>query len=318
MSDEIMEIVKRRDRLNCGVSQGILGMSSRDPSGRWVGFDVDFARAIAAAVLGDAEKIEYVSVRPDYRFAALVARAIDVLCCNATYTFARDVGLGISFAAITCYDGETVIVRRERGIARAQELGDAVVAFQSGTTTQANLARHLGRHGVSFAARSYPTPQAALDAYDAGECSAYALDRIPLTGERLRLASPEDHVILPETFSKEPMGPAVPGHEPRWQRLVGWVVHLVIEAEELGISSANLDHKLATRDLELEHLIEVTDAHSRHLGLEPGWACRVIRQVGNYQEIFDRNLGASSALKVPRGHNELWTRGGLLYAVPFK
>jgi general L-amino acid transport system substrate-binding protein len=318
MSDEIMEIVKRRDRLNCGVSQGILGMSSRDPSGRWVGFDVDFARAIAAAVLGDAEKIEYVSVRPDYRFAALVARAIDVLCCNATYTFARDVGLGISFAAITCYDGETVIVRRERGIARAQELGDAVVAFQSGTTTQANLARHLGRHGVSFAARSYPTPQAALDAYDAGECSAYALDRIPLTGERLRLASPEDHVILPETFSKEPMGPAVPGHEPRWQRLVGWVVHLVIEAEELGISSANLDHKLATNDLELEHLIEVTDAHSRHLGLEPGWACRVIRQVGNYQEIFDRNLGASSALKVPRGHNELWTRGGLLYAVPFK
>jgi general L-amino acid transport system substrate-binding protein len=318
MSDEIMEIVKRRDRLNCGVSQGILGMSSRDPSGRWVGFDVDFARAIAAAVLGDAEKIEYVSVRPDYRFAALVARAIDVLCCNATYTFARDVGLGISFAAITCYDGETVIVRRERGIARAQELGDAVVAFQSGTTTQANLARHLGRHGVSFAARSYPTPQAALDAYDAGECSAYALDRIPLTGERLRLARPEDHVILPETFSKEPMGPAVPGHEPRWQRLVGWVVHLVIEAEELGISSANLDHKLAINDLELEHLIEVTDAHSRHLGLEPGWACRVIRQVGNYQEIFDRNLGASSALKVPRGHNELWTRGGLLYAVPFK
>jgi len=318
MSDEIIENVKRRDRLNCGVSQGILGMSSRDPTGRWVGFDVDFARAIAAAVLGDADKIEYASLRPDARFVALAARAIDVLCCNATYTFARDVGLGISFAAITCYDGETLIVRRDLGIQRAQDLGDAAVAFQSGTTTQANLTRHLSRHGIRFAARSYPTPQDALDAYDAGECAAYALDRIPLTGERLRLARPDDHVILPETFSKEPMGPAVPGHDPSWRRLVAWVVHLVIEADELGISSANIDDKLAAHDFDLGHLIQVTDAHSEHLGVAPGWVARVIRQVGNYQEIFDRNLGAGSALKLPRGQNESWMGGGLLYAVPFK
>ena len=318
MSDEIIETVQRRDRLNCGVSQGILGMSSRDPAGRWVGFDVDFARAIAAAVLGDAGKIEYVSLRPDARFAALVAGAIDLLCCNATWTFARDVGLGISFAAITCYDGETLIVRRALGIQRAQELGDAVVAFQAGTTTQANLTRHLSRHGIRFVARSYPTPQAALDAYDAGECSAYALDRIPLTGERLRLARPDDHILLPETFSKEPMGPAVPGHDPKWRRLVAWIVQLVIEAEELGISSVNIDDKLAARDFDLGHLIQVTDAHSEQLGIAPGWAARVIRQVGNYHEIFDRNLGAGSSLQLPRGQNELWMRGGLLYAVPFK
>jgi general L-amino acid transport system substrate-binding protein len=318
MTDEIIGSVKRRDRLNCGVSQGIFGMSSRDPAGRWIGFDVDFARAIAAAVLGDADKIEYVSLRPDTRFAALAARAVDVLCCNATCTFARDVGLGIRFAAITCYDGETLIVRRELGISRAQDLGDAVVAFQSGTTTQANLARHLSRHGLQVAARSYPTPQAALGAYDAGECAAYALDRIPLTGERLRLARPDDHLILAETFSKEPMGPAVPGHDPSWRGLVAWVVHLVIEAEELGISSANLDDKLAAHDFDLAHLIEVSDGHSRHLGIAPGWACRVIRQVGNYQEIFDRNLGAGSPLQLARGQNELWTRGGLLYALPFK
>jgi general L-amino acid transport system substrate-binding protein len=318
VSDEIIESVKRRDRLNCGVSQGILGMSSRDPNGRWVGFDVDFARAIAAAVLGDADKIEYVSLRPDARFVALAARAIDVLCCNATYTFTRDVGLGISFAAITCYDGETLIVRRDLGIQRVQDLGDAVVAFQSGTTTQANLTRHLSRLGVQFAARSYPTPQAALDAYDAGECSAYALDRIPLTGERLRLARPDDHVLLPETFSKEPMGPAVPGHDPSWRRLVAWVVHLVIEAEELGISSANIDDKLAAHDFDLEYLIQVTDAQSEHLGIAPGWVGRVLRQVGNYHEIFDRNLGVGSSLKLPRGQNASWMRGGLLYAVPFK
>lgn len=318
MREQVIESVIHRDRLRCGVSRGILGMSSRDAAGRWVGFDVDFARAVAAAVLGDADKVEYVSLRPDARFAALAAREIDVLCCNATYTFARDVGLGITFAAITCYDGETLIVRRDRGIERIQDLENAVVAFQSGTTTQANLSRHLTPHGITIAARSYPTPQAALEAYDRGECAAYALDRIPLTGERLRLARPEDHVILPETFSKEPMGPAVAETEPRWRRLVGWVVHLVIEAEELGISSRNLGEKLESGDFELAHLSEVTDAHSAELGLEPGWARRVIRQVGNYQEIYDRNLGAGSALQVPRGLNEQWTRGGLLYAVPFK
>ena len=318
MSETILAAVKRRDSLACGVSQGILGMSFRDPKGRWAGFDVDFGRAIAAAVLGDAEKIEYVSLRPDGRFLALAERAIDVLCCNATYTFSRDVGAGISFAAITCYDGETLIVRRELGIQRASDLGNAVVAFQSGTTTEANLIRHLSRHGVQFASRSYPTPQAALDAYEEGECNAYALDRIPLTGERLRLRQPEDHVLLAETFSKEPMGPAVPADDPQWRRLVAWVVSLVIEAEELDLSSTNVDDKLATNDSDLQHLITVTDAYSEHLGVSPGWACRVIRQVGNYGEIFDRNLGTGSPLGLPRGQNELWMRGGLLYALPFK
>jgi general L-amino acid transport system substrate-binding protein len=318
MTGEILETVQRRALLHVGVSQGIRGMSSRDAIGRWVGFDVDFARAIAAAVLGDADRIEYVSLRPDARFTALAARAIDVLCCNATFTFARDAGLGIRFAAITCYDGETVIVHRDLGIAHALDLRDVVVAFQSGTTTQDNLARHLSRHGVRFGARSYATPQAALAAYEAGECGAYALDRIPLTGERLRLARPDDHVILPETFSKEPMGPAVPGNDPSWHQLVAWIVHLVIEAEELEISSTSVDARLAAGDLDLGHLIEVTDAHGPALGLAPGWALRVLRQVGNYQEIFDRNLGAGSPLALPRGHNALWTRGGLLYAVPFK
>lgn len=317
MKSEILERAKQRGRLRCGVSRGIYGMSFQEGQ-RWQGFDVDFGRAIAAAVLGGTENIEFVSLKPEERFTALRDDVIDVLCCNATYTFSRDAGLGISFAAITCFDGETVMVHRGLGVSSVQQLKNPVVALQSGTTTDINLQRFLAQQGLSFTGRYYATPQEALDAYARRECDAYALDRVPLTGERQRLPNPEDHIILPETFSKEPMGPAVKAGDSLWEKLVRWVVYLVIEAEELGVSSERIDEQKASQHPGTLNLLKVTDAASPQLHLEPGWAYRVIKQIGNYQEIFDRNLGAQSRLKLERGANALWSRGGLLYAPPFK
>lgn len=317
MNSGTLERAQQRGRLRCGVSRGIYGMSFQEGE-HWQGFDVDFGRAIAAAVLGSSEKIEFVSLKPEERFTALRDEVVDVLCCNATYTFSRDAGLGISFAAITCFDGETVMVHRSLGVASVQQLKNPVVALQAGTTTDINLKRFLSQQGLSFTGRYYSTPQEALDAYARRECDAYALDRVPLTGERQRLPNPEEHIILPETFSKEPMGPAVKAGDSLWEKLVRWVVHLTIEAEELGISSASIDEQRASQHPGTAHLLKVTDAASQHFHLEPGWAYRVLKQVGSYQEIFERNLGMKSRLKLERGANALWSRGGLLYAPPFK
>lgn len=317
MKSETLERIKARGRLRCGVSRGIYGMSFQEGQ-RWKGFDVDFGRAVTAAVLGDGEKIEFVSLKPEERFSALRDGVIDLLCCNATYTFSRDTGLGITFTAITCYDGETVMVHRDLGIGSVRQLKNPVVALQAGTTTDINLQRFLGQHGITFTGRYYATPQEALEAYARRECDAYALDRVPLTGERLRLSRPEDHLILPETFSKEPMGPAVRAGDALWEKLVRWVVALTIEAEEAGVSSENLDAQVAAGSPGVLNLFKATDASCQPLHLEPGWAGEVIRQVGNYEEIFERNLGGRSRLGLARGANALWSRGGLLYAPPFK
>jgi general L-amino acid transport system substrate-binding protein len=317
MKSETLERIKLRGRIRCGVSRGIYGMSFQEGQ-RWHGFDVDFGKAIAAAVLGDVEKIEFVSLKPEERFSALRDDLVDVLCCNATCTFSRDAGQGISFAAMTCYDGETVMVHRSLGVTSVRQLKHPTVALQSGTTTDINLQRFLTQHGITFAGRYYSTPQEALDAYARRECDAYALDRVPLTGERQRLANPEDHVILPETFSKEPMGPAVKAGDSLWEKLVRWVIYLVIEAEEVGVSSERIDAQVARKDLGVLNLLKAADGASASLHLEPGWASRVLKQVGNYQEIFERNLGAKSRLKLERGMNALWSNGGILYAPPFK
>jgi len=316
MDLNILERVKRRGHLLCGVSRGIHGMSFMDEARRWRGFDVDFGRAIAAAVFGDAERIAFVSLSPGERFAALEHDAVDLLCCNATYTLCRDVGLGVSFVTITCIDGETIMVRRDLGVVEARKLRGLAIAFQAGTTTEMNIRRHLEPHGVTFTPRSYDTPQDAQDAYERGECDAYALDRIPLTGERLQLAHPEDHVLLSETFSKEPMGPVVKAGNPCWEKLVRWVVYLLIEAEELEVSAANIGREAGSAMA--RHLLEISASAAKHLGLDPRWAFHVIAQLGNYEEIFHRNLGNESRLGLSRGMNDLWSRGGLLYAPPFK
>lgn len=317
MSNETLGRIKQRGRLRCGVSRGIYGMSFKEGQ-RWQGFDVDFGRAIGAAVLGDAEKIEFVSVKPEERFSSLRDETIDVLCCNATCTFSRDSGQGITFAAMTVYDGETVMVHRDLGVTSVRQLKNPTVALQSGTTTDINLQRFLSQHGISFTGRYYSTPQEALDGYARRECDAYALDRVPLTGERLRLANPEDHIIVPETFSKEPMGPAVKAGDSLWEKVVRWIIYLTIEAEEVGVSAENLEAQLASKHAGTLHLLKTADAASAHLQLEPGWAHQVLKQVGNYQDIFERNLGAKSRLKLERGMNALWSNGGILYAPPFK
>ncbi|EPX63500.1 Glutamate Aspartate periplasmic binding protein precursor GltI [Cystobacter fuscus DSM 2262] len=317
MTNEMIKTIKQRGRIRCGVSRGIYGMSYQEGQS-WRGFDVDFGRAVAAAVLGDATKVDFISLKPEERFSALRDETVDVLCCNATCTFSRDSAQGITFAAMTVYDGETMLVHRDLGVTSVRQLKNPTVALQSGTTTDINLQRFLQQHGISFTGRYYSTPQEALDGYARRECDAYALDRVPLTGERLRLPNPEEHIIVPETFSKEPMGPAVKAGDGLWEKVVRWVIYLTIEAEDVGVSSESIDAQIADKNPDALHLLKSADAVSSHLQLEPGWAHHVIKQVGNYHEIFERNLGMKSRLKLERGMNALWSKGGILYAPPFK
>ena len=315
---QTLKTVKERGSLLCGVSQGIAGFSLPDDKGNWSGIDVEFCRAIAAAIFNDASKVKFVPLSSKDRFTALQSSAIDVLSRNSTWTSSRDTSLGLNFAAVNYYDGQGFMVRKALKVNSALELNGASVCTQTGTTTELNLADYFRANNMKYEVIAFATADETIKAYDGGRCDVFTTDVSQLYAERLKLTNLNDHVILPEIISKEPLGPAVRHGDDQWFDIVKWVHFAMINAEELGVSSKNIDEALKSNQPEIRRLVGTEGAYGEQLGLTKDWAVRIVKQVGNYGESFDRNLGTGSKLGISRGLNRLWTKGGIQYAPPIR
>lgn len=311
--------VRQRGEVRCGVSSGVAGFSALGEDGQWHGLDVDVCRAVAAAVLGDANKVRYTPLSSQQRFAALQARQIDILSRNTTWTLSRDAGLGIVFTGITYFDGQGVLVPKSFHLKSARQLNGAEICVQSGTTNEKNLATFLKANRIKAKAIVYDNFEAAYKAFFSGRCQAFSTDVSALIGLKTKQAlHPDDYDVLPEVFSKEPLGPAVLDGDTAWFLIVRWVVFAMIEAEELGVGQANLQTMLNSDNPAVARLLGQSEDLGKPLGLPKNWVQQILEQVGNYGEVFDRNLGAHSPLGLKRGLNDLWTRGGLMYAPPLR
>jgi general L-amino acid transport system substrate-binding protein len=294
------------------------GFSALDNGGQWRGFDVDFCRALSAAIFNEAERVTYVSLTPDERFSALQAKKIDVLSRNSTWTMGRETGLGIEFAAVTYYDGQGFMIRKSLQIESALELNAKTVCTQTGTTSELNLADYFRDNKILYTSAKFPTADEALKAYESGRCDALTSDQSQLHSQRSKLGAPQDHVILPEVISKEPLSPAVRQDDIQWLNIVRWTHFSMLNAEELGIGSKNLDEAMRSQKPEVRRLLGVEGSYGEQLGLTKDWAIRIIRLVGNYSDVFERNVGTATKLGIPRGINSLWDRGGLQYGPPIR
>jgi general L-amino acid transport system substrate-binding protein len=315
---QVLKTVKDRGALNCGVSEGLYGFSARDSNGNWNGFDVELCRAIAAAIFNDASKINYVPLDANHRFEALQSGKIDVLSRNTTWTMSREVELGLSFAATNYYDGQGFLVRRAMNKETALDLDGAKVCVQTGTTTELNLADFFGANKMKYEVMASATLESAIKSYDSGQCNALTADVSALFGIRLLLSKPDEHVILPDVVSKEPLGPVVRQDDMRWFSIVKWVYFAMVNAEELGVTSKNIDETLKSEKPDVKRLVGTEGNYGERLGLTKDWAVRVVRLVGNYGEVYERTVGVGSALGIPRGINQLWNKGGILYAPPIR
>jgi general L-amino acid transport system substrate-binding protein len=315
---QTLKIVKDRGELVCGVGQGLAGFSHPDGKGHWAGFDVDFCRALAAAIFNDVSRVKYVPFNASERFPALQSRIIDVLSRNSTWTMSRDTELGLSFPVTTYFDGQGFMVPRSLKVDSALDLKGASVCVQSNTTTQLNLADFFNANRIDHQAMTFGTFDEALKAYDSGQCKSLAADVSQLYALRLGLTEPDDHVILPEIISKEPLGPVVRSDDMQWFALVRWTHFAMIVAEELGVSSQTIEEAMRSDKPEIKRLVGAEGNYGEHLGLSKDWAARIIRLVGNYGEVFSRNIGDQSRLAIARGLNDLWTKGGIQYAPPIR
>jgi general L-amino acid transport system substrate-binding protein len=310
--------IKQRGQLICGSNTGLAGFGLPDAKGNWTGLDVDYCRAIAAAVLGDATKVKFVPLDATSRFESLKSGAVDVLVRNTTWTLSRDSSQGLDFQATNYYDGQGFMVRKKMNINSALELNGASVCVQQGTTTELNLADYFRTNKMKYEVVAFKSDDETLKAYDAGRCDAFTTDASGLAAERLSLASPDDHVLLPEIISKEPLASAVRKGDSQWGTVVRWVHFAMLDAEEKGVNSKNVDEMMKSTDPEVKRMLGVEGKFGEGLGIGNDWAVNIIKQVGNYGEVFDRNVGAGSPLKLPRGLNNLWTKGGLQYAPPIR
>jgi general L-amino acid transport system substrate-binding protein len=316
-SAQTLKKVKDRGSLICGVSQGLPGFSNPDDKGNWTGFDVDFCRAIAAAVLNDAGKIKFTPLSAKDRFEPLKTGDIDLLSRNTTWTISRDVAFG-NFAGVTYYDGQGFMVRKALKVNSALELTGASVCTQTGTTTELNLADYFRANNMKYEVIAFGTADETVKAYEAGRCDAFTTDVSQLYAERLKLANPNDHVILPEIVSKEPLGPLVRHGDDQWFDVVKWTHFAMLNAEELGVSSKTVDEAMKSNQPEIRRLLGVEGNFGEQLGLSKDWVVRIVKLVGNYGEVFERNVGAGSKLGISRGLNRLWTKGGIQYAPPIR
>jgi general L-amino acid transport system substrate-binding protein len=315
----VLEDVKARGVLRCGVAPNSPGFAAQDAQGKFRGFDVDFCRAIAAAVLGDANKIELTPLGLREAFATLTAGSVDVLTHRFTWTFNRDNGAGIETVLPVFFDGQGFIVRKSAGIKNLNELNGATICVTQGSTTELNLADYFRSHKLTYQLATFADPDETRNAYDAGRCDAWTNDRGSLAARSLGLKNRADNVMLPETISKEPIGPMVKTGDPAWFHVVRWTASVPIAAEELGISSGNVDEQRKTgTNPELKRLLGVGDDLGQKIGLSQDWSYNIIKQVGNYGEIFERNVGTNSPLGLTRGLNALWSNGGLLMSPPFR
>ena len=323
-----LDDVKGRAQLICGSNPSLLGFGVPDDQGKWTGFDVDYCRAVAAAVLGDAQKVKFVPLSAKERFTALQSSTIDMLARNSTWTMSRDTSLGLSFAGVNYYDGQGFMVPTKLGVKSAMELKGATVCVQSGTTTELNLADFFKANKMEYKVVAFEKNEEVLKAYGEGRCDAYSTDQSGLYSERLGLANPGDHVVLPEIISKEPLGPVVRQGDAQWFNIVKWVSFTMVAAEELGVTSANVDEMKGSSNPEIQRMLsvkvkgsdgkEADNDFGKGLGLGPDWAYNAIKQVGNYGQVFERNIGKDTKLKIARGKNALWSNGGLQYAPPIR
>jgi general L-amino acid transport system substrate-binding protein len=294
------------------------GFAARDQEGAWRGFDVDFCRAVAAAIFNDAGKVEFKALSNAERLTALKNSDIDLLSRNTTWTMARETALGINFAAVTYYDGQGFLVRSSLKAESALELGGKSICVQTGTTTEANLADYFRGKKLTYQLNAFPSADEALAAYNDGRCDAFTTDTSALFAERLKLAKPDEHVILPDIISKEPLSPAVRQGDDRWFKIVQWTHFVMLNAEELGVTSNTIEQAMNSDNPEIRRLVGLDGSAGTDIGLSSDWAARVIRLVGNYDEVFERNVGTGSKLGIPRGINQLWTHGGIQYAPPIR
>jgi general L-amino acid transport system substrate-binding protein len=313
-----LDAVKGRGKLICGANGSRPGFSSLDSKGEWRGLDVDTCKAIAAAILGDAGKTQFVKVTSQTRFLALQTSEVDVLTANVTWTLKRDAELGVDFTATTFYDGQGFMVASKSGVKTVKDLGDATVCVLPGSTSEKIAADVFRTHGMEYKPVVIQDQKELDTAFFGGRCDAHVQSTSGLSSTRATTApNPDDFVILPGVYGKDPMGPVVRQGDAQWKDIVTWSVFAMMQAEELGITSQNVDEKKATGDADAKRLLGASDELGKALGLDNDWAYRIIKQVGNYGEVFQRNLGAGSPLKLERGLNALWTNGGLIYAPPF-
>jgi general L-amino acid transport system substrate-binding protein len=312
--------IKARGQVVCGVNTGLAGFGAADSAGKWSGLDVDVCRAIAAATLGDAEKIKYVPLNAQQRFTALQSGEVDVLSRNTTFTLTRDASLGLHDTAVTYYDGQGFMVPVKSKIKSAKQLKGQTVCVQSGTTTEKNLTDYSKANGLNIKPVVFEKLEAAENAYFTGRCIAYTTDASGLASTRNKVAKdPKEHIILPELISKEPLGPMVRRGDDEWFAIVKWVIYGLLEAEEYGITQANLEGLKATsKDPVVQRILGTSEDSGKLLGLSKDWMANAIKATGNYGEIFERNVGPNSPLGLPRGVNNQWNKGGLMYAYPVR
>jgi general L-amino acid transport system substrate-binding protein len=315
----IFDAIKDKGFIQCGVNVGLAGFSNPDDAGDWSGIDVDVCRAIAAAVFGDAEAVKFTPLTSKERFTALQSGEVDVLSRNTTWTLNRDSALGLDFTGVTYYDGQGFMVPKSLGVKSALELDGASVCVQTGTTTELNLADYFRANNMSYTPVVFERGDEARTAYEQGRCDTLTTDQSGLYAERIGLANPDEHIVLPEVISKEPLGPAVRHGDNQWGDIVRWTLYAMLEAEELGINSQNVDDEKAnSTNPNVRRLLGVEGDMGQGIGLPADFGYQVVKQVGNYGEIFERNIGMSSPLKIERGLNALWTDGGLQYAMPVR
>jgi len=308
----------RRGEVFCGVNAGLPGFSIPDDKGNWTGFDVDFCRAVAAAIFDDPKRAKFIPLDASERFKELQSRKVDILSRNSTWSMSREENYDLYFPAVAYYDGQGFMLPRARNIDSALNLNDSKVCVQEATTTQLNLKDYFRTNNMTYQEMKFSKLDEVIKAYDSGKCDVFTADVSQLYALRLNLAKPDDHVILPDVISKEPLAPVVRQRDDDWMMIVKWTLYAMINAEELGVTSQNIDEALKSKKPDVMRLVGTEGSYGEDLGLTRDWAVRIIRHVGNYGEVYDRNVGSGSKLHIPRGLNQLWNAGGIQYAPPIR
>jgi general L-amino acid transport system substrate-binding protein len=317
-AQQTLDVVKKRGQLVCGVSQGNPGFSNPDAQGNWQGFDVDICRAVAAAIFADAGRVKFVPLSGKDRFTALQSAEVDLLSRTTTWTMSRDTQLGFDFVGVNFYDGQGFMVPKKSGIKSAMELKGATVCTATGTTTELNLADFFRANKMEYKVVAFEKADEVNAAYDSGRCDAYTTDRSSLASQRTKLKTPADHVVLPEVISKEPLGPVVRHGDANWGDIVRWAYYAMVNAEELGVDSKNVEEMKKSSSPEIKRMLGIEGDFGKMLGLGNDWAFNIVKLVGNYEESYERNIGPKTPIGLPRGTNALWTKGGLQYAPPIR
>ncbi|MBE9556609.1 MAG: amino acid ABC transporter substrate-binding protein [Proteobacteria bacterium] len=315
---QTLEAVKSRGHVLCGVSQGLPGFSNPDDKGNWTGIDVDVCRAVGVAIFGKGGKVKFVPLSAKERFTALQSGEIDVLSRNTTWTFSRDNSLGLEFVGVNYYDGQGFMVRKDLGVKSAKELDGAAVCTNTGTTTELNVADYFRGNKMEYKVVAFEKADEVVAAYDSGRCDVYTTDRSGLAAQRTKLKNPDDHMVLPEIISKEPLGPAVRHGDSQWGDIVRWSLNTMIIAEELGVHSGNVDEMKTSSNPEIKRMLGMEANFGEQIGLGQDFAYNIIKNVGNYAQSYNAHVGPNTPLKLDRGLNALWNNGGILYAPPFR